>query len=215
MYRIIRGKDEEEVSRKLANFIGDFLIKCIRDKGEAKVGLAGGNSPKGTYRILSRSFSLWDKVLIFPTDERFVPSEHPKSNYRMLRESLGDRAKLYRVKTELPLREACKEFNSALLEVRALDFILLGLGLDGHTASLFPNTPCLPCGENACTSKSPDGLSRISMSLSFINRAGLISFIVIGKKKGGILKRLLRGEDLPATKVNNGKEILIFTELNP
>lgn len=213
MYRLIRGKGPEEVSEELATFLKVLVEDLVREKGVAKLGLAGGRSPKLAYSILSESIPYWERVLLFPTDERYVPSEDPKSNYRMLRESLGEKAKIYRVKTELPLREACEDFDRALSKAGPLDLILLGLGEDGHTASLFPGVSCLPCGENACTSKSPDGLDRISMSLSFINTSCRLAFLVLGEEKRVALEKLLRGEDIPASKVWNGGEILLFTDL--
>lgn len=215
MYRIFHYDTPEEVSRELARFMAEFLTTVITEKGVAKLGLAGGNSPRETYALMRDSFHLWERVLIFPTDERFVPSEDPESNYRMLREYLGDRAKVYRVKTELPLREACEDFDRALSKAGGLDLVLLGIGRDGHTASIFPGVPCKSCGENACTSKSPDGLDRISMSLSYINHSYQVAFLVLGEEKRDALERLLEGDDIPASRVSNGKEIYLFTDLLP
>ncbi len=210
---MVRGRDAVEVSERLADFIRGVAEECVGKKGVAKLGLAGGDSPKLAYKILSYIFAHWERTLIFPTDERFVPSEDPKSNYRMLREFLGERAKIYRVKTELPLKAACEDFNRALSKAGVLDLILLGIGRDGHTASIFPDVPCKPCGENACTSKSPDGLERISMSLEYINRSRTVSFLVLGEEKQEVLEKLLKGEDIPAARVQSGREILVFTDL--
>ncbi len=212
MYRILFDPDEERVATKLALWMGDVCEEVIKEKGVAKLGLAGGRSPERTYEVFKGLFSLWERLLIFPTDERFVPSESDLSNYRLLRETLPGKAKIYRVKTELPLEEACMDFNTALSKAGRLDLILLGLGEDGHTASLFPGIPCEPCGENACVSKSEDGLTRISMSLSFINRAERVAFLVLGERKRKALDLLLKGADIPASKVRKG-EILLFTDL--
>jgi len=212
LYRILGGRDKAEVSERLANFLREISERTIEEKGVAKLGLAGGSSPRRTYEIFGRIFRRWERLLIFPTDERYVPSDDPKSNYRMLRETLGDRAKIYRVKTELTLKEACEDFDRALSKAGDLDFILLGVGEDGHTASLFPKTPCLPCGENACTSRSSDGLDRVSMSFEFINRSKRKAFIVLGKRKRRVFEGMLNGKDMPAARVK-GKEVLIFTDL--
>ncbi len=212
MYRLVKGNNPEEVSRELAEFIKRIVEERLRSEGLAKLGLAGGRTPKLTYRLLSQTLKDWDRILIFPTDERFVPPEDPRSNFRMLRETLGERAKIYRVKTELPLEKACRDFESALSETGSLDFILLGMGADGHTASLFPGVPCRLCGENACTSKSPDGLERISMSLSYINSASEIAFLVLGEEKRQALEKLLEGADIPAGRVR--KDAIVFTDLD-
>lgn len=212
MYRIVSGKDWEEVSGRLAHFLKEISERTVEEKGAAKLGLAGGSSPRRAYEIFGAIFEKWENLLIFPTDERYVPSDDPRSNYRMLRETLGSRAKIYRVKTENPLKEACGDFNRALSKAGNLDFILLGVGEDGHTASLFPEIPCLSCGKNACMSRSPDGLDRVSMSLEFINRSKRKAFIVLGERKRNVLEKILNGEDIPATRVQ-GKEVLIFTDL--
>ena len=184
----------------------------VSQKGVVKLGLAGGSSPRRTYEILREGFTLWERALLFPTDERYVPSEDPKSNHRFLRETLGDKAKIYRVKTELPLREACRDFNTALSKAGSMDLTLLGIGKDGHTASIFPGVPCDPCGESACTSVSPDGLERISMSMEFINKSARIVFLVLGEEKRESLERLLKGDDIPASRVV--KEATIFTDIH-
>lgn len=212
MYRIVWGEDGEEVSRKLSAYIADVCAEVVSEKGIAKIGLAGGTSPRRTYQMLGDLPLSWERVLIFPTDERFVPSESKLSNYAFLRSSLGEKAKIYRVKTELDIEEACRDFDEVLSRAHRLDLILLGLGEDGHTASLFPDSPCRLCPENACVSRSPDGLPRISMSLNFINRSERIAFLVLGERKRRALELLLNGADIPASRVR-GEEISIFTDL--
>ena len=210
----MKGKDHEEVSQKLALFLKEKLMSLLKEREVVRIGLAGGRTPRRSYSLLKDMFSLWDKVRIFPTDERYVPISDTRSNYRMLRETLGEAPKIYRIKTDLSPEEACREFDRSLEEEGPLDLILLGLGEDGHTASLFPGVPCEPCGGNACLSRSPDGLLRISMSLEFINRSREKVFLVTGEKKRKALERLLRGEDIPASGVR-GEEVILFTDLTP
>ena len=200
------------MSQKLANFINHTAGEVLKSKENFSAGLAGGRTPKRTYEIMRNSFEFFGRSEFFPTDERYVPSEDPKSNYRFLRESLGDRSKIYRVRTDLPPQEACRDFGEALGRADQLDFVLLGLGADGHTASIFPGVPCKPCSENACTSISPDGLERISMSMDFINRSTRIVFLVLGEEKREALEKLLRGEDIPASRVR--KDAFIFTDIH-
>src|SRR5689334_5325737 len=128
------------------------------------VALSGGNTPRAVYSLLAatqRDFLPWDKIYIFFGDERHVPPEHPDSNYRMARESLLSRVPLpqkniYRVRAELDAKIAAQEYEDQLREFFQLqdirlqnndwpqfDLILLGLGDDGHTASLFPGSPAL------------------------------------------------------------------------
>lgn len=212
MYRLVRGENPEEVSRSLVEFLMGKIGGCLERKGLARVGLAGGRTPRLAYRMFSESFKEWDRLLIFPTDERFVPSEDERSNYRMLRETLGEKARVYRIKTELPPEEACRDFDGTLSEAGPLDLVLLGLGADGHTASLFPGAPCEPCGRNACISRSPDGLLRVSMSLECINGASTVAFLVLGEEKRSALEKLLRGEEVPAAGVR--RDAILFTDLD-
>lgn len=201
---------EDQLIEKLYALFKSRAREEIEKKGKFVAGLAGGRSPRRFYEYLKENFDLWDRCFFVPTDERYVPSDHPESNYRFLKESLGDKANLYRVKTELPLEEACRDYDRVLGEIGRLDFILLGLGADGHTASLFPERTCNPCGDWACTSLSPDGLYRISMRIRFINLSETIAFFVVGERKRRALQQLLRGENIPASKVKGGK---IFTDI--
>ena len=211
MYKIVRGKDHEEVSFKVADFIKGRILSLLKEKEVVKLGLAGGRTPRNAYKILRENLDSWDRILVFPTDERYVLPSDERSNWRMLRETLGEGPKIYRVKTELPPEEACRDFDEALKDSGPLDLILLGLGKDGHTASLFPKVPCRPCGKNACVSKSPDGLLRISMSLAFINRSKEKIFFVTGEEKREAFEKLIRGEDIPASEVKGN--VIIFTDL--
>ncbi len=211
--KIVRGRDPEELVEKLYDLLLTVASESVERKGSFTAGLAGGSSPVKLYRKMAESFPYWEESLFFPTDERYVPPDDPRSNCGMLRETLGERAKLYRIRTELPLESACREFGEELGRVGSLDFVLLGIGEDGHTASIFPGVPCVPCGENACTSRSPDGLERISMSLGFINRSGSVAFLAYSESKRKAVERLLRGEDIPASRVRGRGEVYLFTDL--
>ena len=212
MYEVIRAS-REELEEKLVELFLESAERSIEDKGKFICGLAGGSSPAGVYRKLRDRFRRWNKSLFFPTDERYVSSDDPRSNYRFIRNSLGEQAHLYRVRTELPIKRACEEFGKVLEKEEKLDLIILGLGEDGHTASLFPDTECIACHENSCISLSPDGLKRISMSLEFINLSRETLFFVVGEKKLRALTSLLNGEPIPASRVKNERGIKVFTDL--
>ena len=212
-YRLVRREKREELFGELLEFITGIARRSVERKGSFTAGLAGGSSPRDLYRRMREEFPYWEESYFLPTDERCVPSTDPRSNWRMIRELLGERARVYRIRTELSPEEACGEFDRELSRIGRLDFILLGIGEDGHTASLFPRTPCEPCGVNACLSESPDGLKRISMSLEFINRSGEIAFLVFGESKRKALTALIHGGDIPARKVRGKGDIFVFTDL--
>src|SRR5699024_8751342 len=130
---------------------------AIEQTGAFHVALAGGSTPKGLYHLLASEPYVsqvdWGRVYIYFGDERYVPMDHPDSNYRMARETLLDRVpipprQVFRVRTELsdPQLTAvdyAQVLHSSLSEGSGIDLILLGVGSDGHTASLFPETSIL------------------------------------------------------------------------
>lgn len=123
--------------------IGDALRAAAREGRPVSLALAGGTTPRPVYRALARDEEIaWDRTAIFFGDERGVPPDHPESNYRMARETLldavpVDSGKIHRMEAERPDRErAAEEYEGLLPE--ALDVLLLGIGPEGHTASLFP-----------------------------------------------------------------------------
>ena len=213
LYRVIKGS-REEVLNKLFTLFRSTAQFAVSRSGAFKSALAGGKTPAPLYKMISEGFELWKESLFFPTDERFVPMDHPNSNYRMIRENLGERAKVRRINTDLTPQFACKDFENFLTEVGEIDMTILGLGEDGHTASLFPGTECSPCGRYACVSTSPDGLDRISMTLNAINNSRVIAFLVLGKEKEDALRRLVRRDPaIPSSRVQGKERTFIFTDL--
>ncbi len=210
--RVIRG-DGEEVIKKTLRYLVLFGRAVLRKKDLFLLGLPGGRTPVGLYRLMRASFPFFEKTIILPTDERLVPEEDPRNNYRTMKVNLGDKARILRVRTELDPMRACGEFDKLLSELGPLDLIVLGLGEDGHTASIFPKKACKPCGRSACLTEGPDGLIRVSMSLNYINSSCKAAFLVLGERKREALMKLLRGEDIPASRVRPKKGVLLFTDL--
>ena len=132
--------DVGDLARTGATFIAERLREAIAARGSASLALAGGNTPRGVYQELAALPVEWDRVEVFFGDERCVPPDDPSSNYRMAREALLDRVgapHVHRMPGErLDREQAAAEYAVALPD--ALDVILLGMGEDGHTASLFP-----------------------------------------------------------------------------
>ena len=212
-YRLVKG-EAEEVIVKLADLIIELADEAVGQRGVFKAALAGGNTPAPLYRLLSQKFVHWDNSIFFPTDERYVPLDDPRSNYRMIRENLGEEARIRKINTELTPETACQDFANALSEFGALDFALLGLGEDGHTASLFPGIMCNKCGNTACITEGPDGLIRISMTYEALRTTGIVAYLVLGEKKEEALKKLIkRDPSIPASRVVGRKQTFIFTDL--
>ncbi len=196
------------------------------------VALSGGETPRRTLSVLSsrpyRDRFPWHLVHFYQVDERWVSKDDPASNQRMLRESLVSRAPVppdhfHTVDTSMPdPREGCRRYEDALRRAfpkppggfPRFDAILLGLGTDGHMASLFPGSPALGEGD-AWVAVSEGGLPpvpRVTLTLPVLNAASRVFFLVSGKEKAGVLEDVLSGtgKELPASRVSPRRGRVIF-----
>ena len=189
----------------------EFAAKANEERGRFAVALAGGSTPKTTYEILARDYSGridWSRTHVFFGDERTVPPDHEDSNYRMAREALLDHVPVggvHRMRGELPpdeAAEACEEelrdfFGS--VELPRFDLILLGVGGDGHTASLFPETSALEVHDRWVVANPVLKLdtTRITLTVPVLNAARAVCFLVAGEGKAEALKEILEGDPDP------------------
>jgi 6-phosphogluconolactonase len=185
--------------------------EAIAERGRFAVALSGGRTPEAMFRLLAqdpyRSQVEWEKVQVFFGDERTVPPESDQSNYRMARESLlshvpipGDN--VYRIRGEIDPNEAAIEYGRMLKEKfgdGGLDLILLGMGPDGHTASLFPGTEALHETKHRVVANFVPKLNtwRVTMTAPFINRARRVVFLVAGADKAQSREQVLEGPPDP------------------
>jgi len=221
-------------STKMTEFvIGEWervASEAIRQRGFFAVALSGGRTPVPFYRGLAarRDMRAWDKTHVFLVDERFVPTTDADSNYRMIRERLLDAvdipaSNIHPVPTGLPDAEsAAKKYEEILIsffglsdgELPVFDLILLGLGTDGHTASLFPGSRALQ--EKGCLVDSAvlgnARHDRITLTFPVINSARNVLFLVTGKDKADVLREVAeeRNAALPASDVAPGRGRLLF-----
>jgi 6-phosphogluconolactonase len=182
--------------------------------------LSGGATARHSYEVLAERDGIdWGLVDVYVGDERVVPPDDEDANQRLIREALLDRVgpvgSFWPMPTELPLDECVAEYQRVMSEVvtgAGIDLIHLGMGPDGHTASLFPETPTLDAepGELVAATEDPNGLNphpRLTVTLPAINSARLAVFTVAGASKADALARLLRGEDIPAARVHAGRTV--------
>lgn len=202
-----------------ANVIIECGIAAIRERGAFRFGLSGGNTPRLVFSELAKKSGElpWDKVRITFGDERCVPPDDVQSNYRMANESLLRSVSMaeknvFRMRGELPPDEAAEEYETQLRALAgpsgdqryAHDLLLLGIGEDGHTASLFPETPALGEREKNVAANYVPKLSahRITLTYPEINAARHILFLVNDAAKLPVLERIWNGDAaLPATGV--------------
>lgn len=200
--------------------ISAVLRAGIHATGTASLVLSGGSTPRSVYELLAseswRGTVEWPKVHLFWGDERCVPSNAPDSNYRMASETLISKiaipaANVHRVPTEHPPQEAARLYQSEIRKVLLLrerefprfTLILLGLGVDGHVASLFPHSPALQEHVKLVTEDFVESLktSRITLTLPVINNAHSVVVLVTGKGKAGILRSVSEA-DVPIYPAN-------------
>lgn len=173
------------------------------------VALAGGNTPRRVYELLAterfRNRIEWPQVYIFFGDERCVPPDHPDSNYAMVYESLISKIpipakNIHRILGEGDARESALAYEDQLrtffagLSWPRFDLVLLGMGEDGHTASLFPDSDALHETSRwvISTRNEQAGLNRITLTVPVFDHAGRVMFLVTGKQKAQRLKEALR-----------------------
>lgn len=208
--------DPAGVAEEAARRFVACAAQAIQARGRFTVALAGGSTPAVLYDVLSRppyrEQVAWEQTLIFFGDERCVPPDHPWSNYRMAREALLDRipvppANIYRMSGELPPETAAARYVAALRRAFHLrgaarprfDLILLGMGEDGHTASLFPGMSALQERRRLVVAtpvpeyvKPP--VARITFTLPVLNAAHQVMFLVVGAGKAEKARVILKDQ---------------------
>ncbi len=168
---------------------------AIDSRGRFVVALSGGSTPRDTYRRLGSealvSSVMWSRVQVLWGDERCVPPHHAESNYRMARETLLD--------GEDDPTIAAADYERTLRGLLRIDLVLLGLGEDGHTASLFPGSAAVHEETRwvMAAHAAAGSMWRITLTRAVINAAAEVLFIVSGAAKAGILRRVLEGPRLP------------------
>jgi 6-phosphogluconolactonase len=186
---------------------------AITSRGSFSIALSGGSTPKTLFQLLATDAYSgridWKKWQIYFGDERCVPPTHPDSNFRMASEALLSRVPIppddiHRMKGEIDPQQAAIEYGKLLKQNfgdGGLDVILLGMGDDGHTASLFPHTAALEETHHRCVANYVEKLStwRITMSAPFINRAKQVTVMVSGAAKAARIQQVLHGPRDPKT----------------
>jgi 6-phosphogluconolactonase len=208
--------DLASLSQAAADHVCELARAAIQARGRFSLVLSGGSTPKGTYALLTQAELDWPRIHVFFGDERCVPPDHPDSNYHMARQALLDhipipQENIHRMRGEIPAEQAAAEYEQSLRDFfhnassnrgskprhqNSFDLVLLGMGEDGHTASLFPGSPALHEKERWVAAvphdqPPPPQVMRISLTLPIINAATQVTFLVSGEKKAAILKRAL------------------------
>ena len=199
--------DANELSLRAAEAVARTINDAVRSTGRCSLVLSGGNTPRTLYGLLAsrcREQIPWARVHVFWGDERYVPPDHPQSNYRMAKETLLDyvpcpNANVHPMPTHFSDPDAAARDYEATLrsyfsgEPSAFDLVLLGLGPEGHTASLFPGSPALAEATRWVTAVTApaDPPVRVTLTFAALNRAANVYFLVTGSNKARALHDVL------------------------
>ncbi len=212
MSPLVIAPDPQHLAHEAAGHITTLAAEAIAQRGAFSLALAGGSTPTRTYRLLAtEEFASridWPRVHVFFGDERCVPPDHPQSNYRMAWEALLryvpiPEEQIYRIQGELEADIAARRYDHRLRDHTAIhpifDLVLLGLGSDGHTASLFPGTDALHEETRWVLPVfyQQQAAWRVSLTPAFIQRAQQVTFIVSGREKAATVHQVLHGPFQP------------------
>ena len=223
----------QELSEAAAEEVVRNANEAVKARGRFTIALSGGSTPKNLFNLLAtnaRNALPWDRMYFFWGDERHVPPTDPDSNYRMADEVMLSKVpvpagNVFRMDAENPDAARVAEdyektlrkfFQLAPGDVPQFDLILLGMGPDGHTASLFPGTAALQEKSRLVVSNWVEKLktNRLSFTLPVLNAARCVAFLVSGTDKASVLKTVLKenasGEQYPAKLVNPSAGKLIW-----
>jgi 6-phosphogluconolactonase len=182
---------------------------AVQERGRFSVALSGGNTPRAIYSLLASEHKElpWDRIHVFFGDERHVPPDHPDSNFRMARESLLSKVPIpeknvHRIHAELDAEAAAAEYDQQIVNFFHLnnhdwprfDLIFLGIGEDGHTASLFPGSQALTETSRRVMANWVEKFEtfRITLTVPVLNHSAEVVFLVSGADKAQILNQVLR-----------------------
>jgi len=210
----------EEVTRRAAQYFVDGIRAAAGARGKARIAVSGGNTPKQTFALLAdpsaqyREQIPWENLELYWVDERCVPPDHPDSNYRMTREALLDKVPLsktqiFRIQGELDPEEAAARYEFDLrqsfrlegAELPCFDMVELGMGPDGHTASLFPHTEGLQEMMRIAIANhvAQKDAWRVTLTWPVIDQARDVFFLIEGADKVAALKQVFLGPYDPQT----------------
>lgn len=214
--------DAAAAAAHAAELVAAQLRESVAARGRAALAVSGGRTPQRMFEILAGGGLPWDRIDVFQVDERVAPAGDPDRNARQLEQAFAAQLasnpeRFHFMPVELPdLAGAAAAYERELVagagDPPVLDVVHLGLGADGHTASLFPGSLLLE-ETRASVAVTPEpyaGRRRMTLTLPTLERARLVVFVVTGADKQAVLPRLLRGDrDLVASRVRAQRTVLI------
>jgi 6-phosphogluconolactonase len=212
--------DSDAAAVEAARFIADEARRAVAERGRFSVALSGGRTPWRMLRALAGEDLPWQAIDVFQTDERVAPAGDPDRNLTQLRECLGAAAeRIQPMPVEAQdLDGAAADYAETLARIAGrpplLDLVHLGLGLDGHAASLVPGDPALGLSDaEVALTRRYRGRRRMTLTYPILNRARRILWLIAGTDKAEPLARLLdRDKAIPAARIHAGNAVVIADE---
>ena len=209
---------QDEINQAAVTRILQAAEEAIQQQGSFYIVLAGGSTPKAVYQLLTQQQADWEKWHIFYNDDRCLPVDHDERNSKMAREAWLNHVtipenQIHDIPAELGNIEGAKAYAETLKHVRTFDLVILGLGEDGHTASLFPNQTVDNSADAVAVFDAPKPpANRITISQARLNNTKEVMFLVTGASKQDAVNQWRKGEPIPATLITgqNGADIYCF-----
>ncbi len=211
-------ENPDAVARTACERIVQASKRAIADRGEFHIALAGGSTPEKTYVLLAEAECDWKYWHLWFGDERCLPRDHPERNSVMVEKAFSGKVaipakQVYVIPAELGPELAARQYAERLECVSLFDMVLLGMGEDGHTASLFPGHK-YPAGESVLSIYDAPKLpaERVSLSTEAFSRCRQLQFIITGREKAGAITQWRNGVQLPVSLVRGNDRTEVITD---
>lgn len=197
----------EQIAQQVCERILELATQAISERGQFKLVLAGGTTPEKVYRLLSKSQADWSNWFVYHGDERCLPIDHVDRNSVMaanafLNEVAIPKDHIFDIPTELGVEESAAQYRAVVEKALPFDLVLLGMGEDGHTASLFPGHIHDEHAITHAVYQSPKPPSeRVSLSAKTLSNTHTLFFLVTGASKREALQQWRAGKELPVAKI--------------
>ena len=208
----------DQVAQAAYQKILDAAEHAIADHGTFKLVLAGGSTPEKVYRLLAQADADWSKWVIYYGDERCLPADHPDRNSLMAQQAFLKKvaipdAQIFTIPAELGPEQAAKKYQQIVASALPFDMVLLGMGEDGHTASLFPGHqhPEEELTHAVYNSPKPPP-ERVSISALALSNTQRLIFLITGANKKDAVKNWRSGQDLPIAKITPENPIDVYID---
>lgn len=212
-------QDKDELIAALRPKLLQAASKAIEKRGRFNIVLAGGETPTALYHTLINAEAEWQAWHVYFGDERCLPKDDPQRNDQMAKMAWLNyvpipAVQVHSIPAELGTGEGAKQYNEILNNTMMFDLVLLGLGEDGHTASLFPNGEVIYATENiiAITNASKPPPERISITASRLSQANQLFFLVTGSNKQKAVQQWRNGKRIPAAQIRPEAGVDIFLD---